>query len=217
MDEKWQDMKNQMEKMMGMIRELQDRQPAAERSGRLIRLPVDKKPDPSDKKKMLKELFPGKTDPRLVDSLVDCMEETEKEGVSGKVKIACHFQSGGADETREYNRILDVDTDRLLALITEGWAEKVLNCVGSHERLNMLLALLKQPMNVSQMMETLRLNSTGQAYHHLKALINAALVAEDKETRGVYYVDFHRVSGVLILLAGVYDLMEDEYTKGKWE
>jgi len=219
MDEEIKEMKERMEKMMGMIEALQG-QKEQKQSARCIPLSEGAQQGPSleARSAWAREAF-SKKDPRLVDLLTECVRATEEEGISGKIKYMGHFAIADQEResSRESNWIQEVDTDKLLNLITEGIVEKVLRCIGSHERLNLLQALLKQPMNVSQMMEAVPFNSTGQAYHHLNALLNASLVEEDKTVKGLYCVAPHRVSGIILLLAGIYDMTDGQYTQGKWE
>jgi hypothetical protein len=168
---------------------------------------------PEKREFMRKNLLKDKgKDPRLVDLLTECMAEAEAEGYTGKIKYIGTFSS--ANNTA--SSILEINTDALLNLIDGGLAERVLNCIGNSDRLKFLRALLKQPMSVSRMIETVGYNSTGQAYHHLKALQAAALVEEDKNQRGIYRVAPHRVNGIILILAGIYDLTDEEYTKGNW-
>lgn len=101
-----------------------------------------------------------------------------------------------------------IGTDSLLALIEDGSASNVLQCIGSSDRLNLLLKLLKQPMTVSAMVEQCGFNTTGQVYHHLKPLISADIVFEDGSAgRGVYAVKYDRIQGVIMVLAGISDLL----------
>ncbi|HBI71688.1 MAG TPA: hypothetical protein DEG06_08805 [Lachnospiraceae bacterium] len=74
-------------------------------------------------------------------------------------------------------------------------------------------------MTVAQLVEECGYNSTGQVYHHLKPLIAADLIAEDVENadRGVYVVQPHRVQGIIMLLAGISDMLDPQYTQGDWE
>ena len=92
--------------------------------------------------------------------------------------------------------------------------EKVLSSVGNGQRLAILLALLKKPMTANKLVETLGANTTGQVYHHLKPLVASDIVQEEK---GVYTVIPYRVQGIIMLLAGVWDLINTKYTSGKWE
>jgi len=60
-------------------------------------------------------------------------------------------------------------------------------------------------------------NTTGQVYHHLKPLLAADLIMEDDNNRGCYFVQPHRVQGVIMLLAGISDMLDTKYTQGDWE
>jgi DNA gyrase subunit B len=150
---------------------------------------------------------------RVLDRLEDSCGES---GGSGRVAYAGVFSSGGRQSTWVRD---DVDADKLLSLIEHGEADKVLRCIGSNDRLRVLLGLLRKPMTVTQLVDECGYNSTGQVYHHLKPLIAADLVVEDTrgEGRGVYAVQPHRVQGIIMLLAGISDMLDPKYTKGSWE
>jgi len=80
-----------------------------------------------------------------------------------------------------------------------------------------LLAILQKPMNVAAMVTTCGFNTTGQVYHHLKLLIAADLVREEENgEKGVYVVVPHRVQGIIMILAGISDLIDTRYTEGDW-
>ena len=111
------------------------------------------------------------------------------------------------------------NTDNLLKLIEDRTAEKVLACIGSGDKLNILLALLRKPMTVAQIVSESSFNSTGQVYHHLNALIAADLVEENLENnnKGIYVVVPHRVQGVIMLLAGISDMLDEKFgTEQSW-
>ena len=93
----------------------------------------------------------------------------------------------------------------------------MLACVGSNDRLNMLLAILRKPRTVAELVSDCGYTSTGQVYHHLKPLIAADLVVEDEHRRGSYIIRPHRVQGVIMLLEGVADLVDGTYTQGTVE
>ena len=93
----------------------------------------------------------------------------------------------------------------------------MLNCIGSSDRLNILLALLRKPMSVAEIVSECGLNSTGQAYHHMKPLLAADLIVEDVNNKGVYVVQPHKVQGIIMLLAGICDLVDETYSKGTWD
>ena len=111
----------------------------------------------------------------------------------------------------------NVDAGKLLQLMENGIATKVLACIGSSDRLNMLLALLHAPRTAAQLVEQCGYNTTGQVYHHLKPLLAADLVTEDSQTRGTYVIQPHRVQGIIMLLAGISDMLDPKYTQGNWE
>lgn len=151
-----------------------------------------------------------------IQSIMDRLENScGKSGDTGRITYLGVFSSGN----RQSNWIRNgVSADRLLELITNHTAENVLACIGSSDRLNILLAILKKPMTVTQLVEECGYNSTGQVYHHLKPLLAADLIAEDKkEGKGVYVVQYHRVQGILMLLAGISDMVDPTYTQGQWE
>ena len=136
------------------------------------------------------------------------MRELCKQGGTGAVSCMGVFSSGG----RQSNWIREkIDTDNLLALIESNVAAKALDCIGNNDRLNMLLALLRAPKTVTQLVEYCGFNTTGQVYHHLKPLLAADVVAEDSEKRGCYVVLPHRVQGIIMVLAGISDLVDAQY------
>lgn len=150
-----------------------------------------------------------------LSSLMDRIQnECESDGSIGKVVYLGVFASGG----RQSNWINELKADDLLKLIEDRTAEKVLACIGSSDKLNILLALLKKPMTVAQLVSECGFNSTGQVYHHLNTLIAADLVKEDLEygSKGSYVVTPHRVQGVIMLLSGINDMLDTRYSSGSW-
>ena len=144
----------------------------------------------------------------ILDRLEDTCNET---GCSGRLAYVGVYASGGRQSTWIQN---DVNADVLLRLIEDNTAEKVLACIGSTDRLNLLLAILRQPRTVAQLVGECGFTSTGQVYHHLKPLIAADLVEEDEHIRGTYVIVPHRVQGILMLLAGISDMIDPEYSRG---
>ena len=135
-------------------------------------------------------------------------------GNTGRITYMGVFASGG----RQSNWIRhDLNTDLLLPLIENRTAEKVLACIGSNDRLNMLLAILRKPRTVAELVNDCGYTSTGQVYHHLKPLLTADLVMEDEHRRGSYLIQPHRVQGIIMLLAGIADLVDGSFTKGEME
>ncbi|MCL2098860.1 MAG: transcriptional regulator [Oscillospiraceae bacterium] len=151
-----------------------------------------------------------------IQAVLDRLENSCGEnGETGRVTYVGVFASGGRQSTWVKN---EKSTDELLNLIETGMAGKVLNCIGSNDRLNILLSILKKPMTVAELVTDGGYNSTGQVYHHLKPLIAADLVKEDDNAaKGTYFVQPHKVQGIIMLLAGISDMVDEEYSKGSWE
>ena len=150
-----------------------------------------------------------------ISAVLDKLEDScGTEGCTGRITYMGVFASGGRQSTWVKN---DLNTDGLLALIENRTAERVLACVGSNDRLNMLLAILRKPRTVAELVSDCGYSSTGQVYHHLKPLLTADLVTEDKHQRGSYIIQPHRVQGVIMLLAGIADLVDITYTQEQME
>ncbi|HIZ56216.1 MAG TPA: hypothetical protein H9671_08455 [Firmicutes bacterium] len=153
-------------------------------------------------------------DPKLNSIMSSLCQLTDKENRTGSITYLGVFTSGG----RQSNWIQNgINTDDLLSLIENKSAATVLQCIGNNDRLTLLLALLRTPMTVAAMVEKCGFNTTGQVYHHLKPLIAADLVFEvEQAERGVYAVKPHRVQGIIMLLAGISDLMDTKFSQGNW-
>ena len=151
-------------------------------------------------------------DARISSLLSDLEDSCGENGSTGRITYMGVFASGGRQSTWVKNNL---DTDTLLPLIENCTAERVLACVGSNDRLNMLLAILRKPRTVAELVSDCGYSSTGQVYHHLKPLLIADLVVEDKAHRGTYIIQPHRVQGVIMLLAGIADLVDGTYTQGQ--
>jgi len=139
---------------------------------------------------------------------------TQDQNAAGAVAYTGTFCSGDSETTKQSMWASAVPGNELLALNDQHLIEKVLASVGNSQRLGILLALLQKPMTVNQLIEAVGANTTGQIYHHLKPLIAADIIQEEKS---VYAVIPHRVQGIVMLLCGVRDLIDTRYTSGKWE
>ncbi len=151
-------------------------------------------------------------DERLNALMSELDTDVKTQGKTGLITYLGVFASGGRQSNWIKSR---VSANDLLALIENRTAEKVLRCIGNGDRLNILLAILKKPMTVAELVEECSLSSTGQAYHHMKPLLAADLIAESGE-KGVYIIQPHKVQGIIMLLAGVCDMVDETYTKGTW-
>lgn len=153
-------------------------------------------------------------DKRLSELMVELGEKAEAEGSTGRITYLGMFASGG----RQSNWIKKAAScDDLMRLAESGMAGKVLACIGNATRLKILVELLKSPKTVAELTEACGLGSTGQAYHHMKPLLAADVIVENADDRGQYFVQPHRVQGIIMLLAGISDMVDEQYTKGVWE
>lgn len=158
-------------------------------------------------------------DPRLNSLMNDLFDLTESERRTGSVTYLGVFASGGRQSNNQtYSFWIQngINTDDLLSLIENKSSAAVLQCIGSSDRLALLLALLRVPSTVASLVERCGFHSTGQVYHHLRPLIAADLVYETEDGRGVYAVKQHRVRGVIMLLAGIFDLTDQTFSQGVW-
>jgi DNA gyrase subunit B len=151
----------------------------------------------------------------LLNALRDqLLAYSTSQNASGAVAYTGTFRSGEGQSAQQSIWASMTPTADLLSLNQHRLVEKVLASVGNSQRLAILLALLQQPASVTQLMQHTGANTTGQIYHHLKPLLAADLVQEEK---GVYAIVPHRVQGLIMLLAGVHDLLDPRYTSGDWE
>lgn len=153
-------------------------------------------------------------DSRLSELMEELCRKTQEQDVDGLVTYLGVYNSGG----RQSNWIRNaIPAEKLLSLIESGVASKVLACVGNANRLAILLEILRGPKTVTKLVETCGFGSTGQVYHHLKPLLAADVVVEDERQKGVYAIQPHKVQGIIMLLAGISDMVDETYTQGAWE
>ena len=153
-------------------------------------------------------------DSRLSKMMEELCYKTEEKDVNGLVTYLGVYISGGQQANWIRNAI---PADELLSLIESGVASKVLACIGNANRLAILLEILRGPKTVAKLVEKCGFGSTGQVYHHMKPLLAADLVVEDEQQKGVYIIQPHKVQGIIMLLAGISDMVDETYTQGTWE
>ena len=153
-------------------------------------------------------------DSRLSKMMEELCYKTEEKDVNGLVTYLGVYISGGQQANWIRNAI---PADELLSLIESGVASKVLVCIGNANRLAILLEILRGPKTVAKLVEKCGFGSTGQVYHHMKPLLAADLVVEDEQQKGVYIIQPHKVQGIIMLLAGISDMVDETYTQGTWE
>ncbi len=193
----------QLDELRAMVMELlSDKQPTKKPSAELL--------------KRVHVMHGMHPDSRLSEQMEELCCKTEEKGVSGLVTYLGVYNSGG----RQSNWIRNgIPTDELLSLIESGVAGKVLACIGNSNRLMMLLEILRGPKTVAELVEKCGFGSTGQVYHHMKPLLAADIIVEDGQQKGVYVIQPHKVQGVIMLLAGISDMVDETFTQGKgtWE
>jgi len=195
-------LKEQMESLKKLVMELLPNKPSTETVGKVEAL---------ESVQVMHGMHP---DNRLSEQMEELCYKTEEKGVSGLVTYLGVYHSGG----RQSNWIRNaVSADDLLSLIESGIASKVLVCIGNANRLAMLLEILRGPKTVASLVEKCGFGSAGQAYHHLKPLLAADIVTEDENQKGVYVIQPHKVQGIIMLLAGISDMVDETFTKGTWD
>lgn len=153
-------------------------------------------------------------DSRLSEMMEELCYKTEEKDGNGFVTYLGVYHSGG----RQSNWIRNaIPAGELLSLIESGVASKVLACIGNADRLAILLEIFRGPKTVAKLVEKCGFGSTGQVYHHMKPLLAADVVVEDKQQKGVYIIQPHKVQGIIMLLAGISDMVDETYTQGTWE
>ncbi len=101
-------------------------------------------------------------------------------------------------QERKLTALLNADSEK---------TAKILSALGHQQRLDILRVILSEPLNGSELVERLNMGTTGQLYHHLKALLGADLLVQE-ERGGRYTIPIGRVLPLLMLLAAVSDLMD---------
>ncbi|GMK41517.1 hypothetical protein PCCS19_45740 [Paenibacillus sp. CCS19] len=101
-------------------------------------------------------------------------------------------------QRRSINQLLDLDSDK---------SSKIIGALGHKQRLDIMKAVLAKPMTGPELVELLQMGTTGQLYHHTKALTGADLLRQD-ERGGAYFVPAHRKLPLLLLLAASSDLLD---------
>jgi DNA gyrase subunit B len=84
---------------------------------------------------------------------------------------------------------------------------RILSALGNKQRLDILKTVIKGPTAGAELVEQLNMGTTGQLYHHTKALIGSDLLVQE-ERGGSYSLPSHRVLPVLLLLAAVSELTD---------
>ena len=130
------------------------------------------------------------------------IEGTNEGNSSGYVYYAGQYQSDGQllrwePKERQVEQLLSIGNEKI---------SKILSALGSKPRLDILTSILNESLTGAEIVEKLSLGTTGQLYHHLKALQGADLVSQDKSGR--YTLPDHRKFPLLLLFSAVLDMVD---------
>ncbi len=149
--------------------------------------------------------------PGRIDAANALAAEARERGLKGLISYSGSYNTHDRGYLWNMERI---DAEHLLQQDDEK-VSTVLSALGNKQRLALLRAILDQPASANELVERLGMGTTGQVYHHLKALQAADLITQ--EERGKFVVRGHRVQGVLMLLAGVQALLDTRFSSGTWK
>lgn len=138
---------------------------------------------------------------------INLQETTHKDSVTKKIEPGSVFYSGRVHlnghgfrwepQERRMQQLLELNSEK---------TAKVLAALANKQRLDILRSVLNEPLSGSELVDRLNMGTTGQLYHHLKALLGADLLVQ--EPGGRYAFPNHRCLPFLLLLAAVSDLLD---------
>jgi len=132
--------------------------------------------------------------------------KTKKEGTTGFITYYGLFASEGGQS----NWISDqINTDTLLTVNEYSSAAKVLACIGSNDGFNIILSLLRTPKTTAHLINECGFTDAKQVYHHLNLLLTADLIKKDEHNPGYYLIQPHRVQGIIMMLAGICEMLNE--------
>lgn len=127
----------------------------------------------------------------------------EESATSSAVYFSGYYRSGDHMVRVEP---MEKQADELFGL-NEAKTAKVLSALGHKQRLDILLELWDRPLTGAELVDRLGMGTTGQLYHHLKALTGADLLLQE-ERGGRYAIPSHRRFPILLLLSAVSELID---------
>lgn len=101
-------------------------------------------------------------------------------------------------QERTVRQLLDLDGEK---------AAKVLAALGHKQRIDILKSVFAAPLTGAELVDQLHMGTTGQLYHHLKALQGADLLVQE-ERGGTYAISPHRALPLLLLWAAASELLD---------
>jgi len=115
---------------------------------------------------------------------------------AGYVRLAA---ASGEEEPLAFRWSVDsVPVSSIFEQETDGLA-RLLAAIGHRQRLAILKAILASPSSAADLVASLKLGTTGAAYHHLNVLQSVDLVTQ--EDRGIFSIQPHRVGMLISILA----------------
>ncbi|OZB96671.1 winged helix-turn-helix domain-containing protein [Paenibacillus sp. XY044] len=137
------------------------------------------------------------------NNLAAVIDAPSPESADCAVYYAGYFRNGGQLIRWEPQEKQSSD----LFGLSESLTAKVLSALGHKQRLDILLEVWNEPLSGTELVERLGMGTTGQLYHHLKALTGADLLVQE-ERGGRYSIPSHRRLPVLLLLAAMSGLID---------
>ncbi|WP_409347126.1 ATP-binding protein [Paenibacillus sp. MBLB4367] len=104
-------------------------------------------------------------------------------------------------QERQVRGLLELDGEK---------AAKIIGALGHKQRLDLLRAVMQEPLTGAELVERLNMGTTGQLYHHIKALQGAGLLVQE-ERGGRYLLPDERALPLLLLLAAAADLLDTSH------
>lgn len=125
------------------------------------------------------------------------------EGEAGKVYYSGQYRGTKGlyrwePQERSIDQLLNADGDK---------TARVLAALGHIQRIDILRSVLQEPLTGAELVERLNMGTTGQLYHHIKALLGADLLVQE-ERGGKYSLPPHRTLPLLLLLSAAADLLD---------
>jgi DNA gyrase subunit B len=149
---------------------------------------------------------PGKTSPHAdvtETGMMVAAQLQERPGEAGGIFYSGQYRGEKwgyrwEPQERRVSELLGLDGDKVA---------KVLSALGHKQRLDILRSVLTEPLTGAELVERLNMGTTGQLYHHIKALLSANLLVQE-ERGGRYSLPGHRALPLLLLLSAASDLLD---------
>lgn len=144
---------------------------------------------------------------RSIERLIAKANELDAAGIMSFAGL--HRTGRGEGESIYQWGLRGITTDDVLHM-DDARNIKVLAALAHPVRLRMMKSILQQPGTAAQLKERLQLSSNGQTYHALNLLENGGMI--EQQSNGTYTAVGDKACGFLILLGGLFQLTEGEYS-----